>query len=206
MKISLQNIGKRFNQNWIFRKLSYDFESGNKYAILGVNGSGKTTLLQIISGYSSISEGEVHYHNGDSKIEIDNVFKHIGYAGPYVELIEDFTLNEQLDFHYQFKNPINGTSKSELIKKLGFDNEVNKYIKDFSSGMKQRVKLSLAIMIDVPVILLDEPTTNLDAQGVEWYLKLIDEYMKDQLLIISSNQEREYSFCEHQLKLENFKQ
>ncbi|MBL4715891.1 MAG: ABC transporter ATP-binding protein [Bacteroidia bacterium] len=205
MRISLQNIGKRFNQNWIFRNLSYDFDSGNKYAILGANGSGKTTLLQIISGYSSVSEGEMHYRNGESKIEIDDVFKHIGYAGPYVELIEDFTLNEQLDFHYKFKDPINGMSKNEMIKNLGFDNEVNKYIKDFSSGMKQRVRLSLAIMVDVPVILLDEPTTNLDEQGVVWYLKLIDEYVNDRLVILCSNQEREYSFCGHQLKMEDFK-
>ncbi len=205
MKISLQNIGRRFNRDWIFRKVDYEFAAGNSYAILGANGSGKSTLLQLIAGNLSPSEGSVAITANDLPVDIENFYLHLSIAAPYLELVEDFTLQEAIDFHFRFKKLNAGFRKQDLIELLGLDGAKHKTIRNFSSGMKQRLKLLLAICADTPVLLLDEPASNLDRQGLAWYLNMIDNYTAKRLLIICSNQEEEYQFCEQQLHLANFK-
>lgn len=205
MKISLDQIGRRFNREWIFRNLSYEFESGNSYAILGANGTGKSTLLQIISGNLSSSEGNIRYLNSDIEIAQEDIFDHLTMAAPYLELIEEFTLSELLDFHFRFKNYRKGIDKPALIELLGLKSSEFKALKNFSSGMKQRVKLALAFGSDTEIILLDEPTSNLDKQGSAWYLNLVSEFSRDRLLIVCSNQEEEYGFCTSFLNVTDFK-
>ena len=78
-------------------------------------------------------------------------------------------------------------------------------IKYFSSGMKQRLKLALAFCSDTPMLMLDEPTSNLDKQGVEWYLGLVQQFAAGRLTIICSNQEHEYSFCTQHLDISDYK-
>lgn len=205
MKISLEKIGRRFNREWIFRNISYEFESGNSYAILGANGAGKSTLLQIISGSLSSSEGSISYHHSGKVIEQENIFSNLSLAAPYLELIEEFTLHELIEFHFRFKNYRAGLDRDGLIELLGFKSSEFKIIKNFSSGMKQRVKLALAFSSDTDIIMLDEPASNLDKQGSEWYLDLVSEFSSDRLLIVCSNQEQEYSFCTSSLNVTDFK-
>jgi len=205
MKINLENIGRRFNREWIFRKVHYQFETGNSYAILGANGSGKSTLLQIIAGSLTPSEGRATYHNGQKNIEAESIYTYLGLSTPYLELIEEFSLAELADFHFSFKNYLEGVDKNTLIALLGFEKIRNKPIRQFSSGMKQRVKLALTLCADTPIILLDEPTANLDKQGVEWYLDLVNRFAAGRLLIVCSNQEHEYQFCDHQLQVMDYK-
>jgi ABC-type multidrug transport system ATPase subunit len=192
MKISLQNLGKRFNREWIFRHLNYEFFPGKSYAITGPNGSGKSTLLQVISGATTLSEGKVLYPN----INDENIFKHISIAAPYLELIEEMTLTEFLIFHSALKKLLPTFTIQRIISIINLDKAADKQIRYFSSGMKQRVKLAQAIFSDVPVILLDEPTTNLDEDGIVLYINLINDYCKERLLIVSSNDKQEYDFCD----------
>ncbi len=205
MKISLENIGRRFNRDWIFRGIDYAFVSGEIYAVLGPNGSGKSTLLQVLNGSLSPSAGKISYFFEDKHVEIDAVYKHLSLAAPYLELIEEFTLDEMVDFHFKFKSYKPGIDKNEVIELLAMPGGKNKLIKYFSSGMKQRLKLALAFCADTPMLMLDEPTSNLDTQGVDWYLNLVQKFAKNRLTIICSNQEHEYSFCDQRLNISEYK-
>lgn len=205
MKITLENIGRRFNQEWIFKNINYTFEQGQTYAILGENGSGKSTLLQLIAGKLSASEGKIAYSSGGSGIDPDHIYENLALAAPYLDLIEDFTLAEMIRFHFQFKSFLPGTHADQLIQTLGLESTQHKAIRYFSSGMKQRTKLALAVFSDCPMLLLDEPTANLDRQGIHWYQDLIAQYAQNRLLMICSNQEHEYQFCQHQLRVTDYK-
>lgn len=205
MKINLEHIGRRFNREWIFRDVNYIFESGTSYAILGANGAGKSTILQVISGSLSSSEGIITYSKDGILLNQENVFEHLSMAAPYLELIEEFTLKELIDFHFRFKKYRSGLDRDLLIELMGLKRSEHKAIKNFSSGMKQRVKLALAFCSDTEIILLDEPASNLDQQSLEWYLSLIEKYSSERILIICSNQLQEYSFCKEQLNIVDYK-
>ena len=195
MTIELKNIGKKFNKDWIFRNINYTFSQNNSYAITGFNGSGKSTLLQIISGFVIPTEGEVSCSNPE------NLYKHISIAAPYLELVEEMTATEFLQFHQQFKPFINNISIPSLLENVELSKAADKQIRYFSSGMKQRLKLAQAFFSNTSILLLDEPTSNLDKQGISLYHKLIHSYAANRLLIICSNDETEYSFCKEKLDL-----
>jgi ABC-type multidrug transport system ATPase subunit len=207
MKITLNNIGKRYNYEWIFRSLNYEFNINSKTVILGGNGSGKSTLLQAISSSSIFSEGEITYQIKNKEIEADKIFQRISIAAPYLELFDDFTLSESIDFQKSLKPFTNNISTKEFIETLELTKASNKELKYFSSGMKQRVKLALAILSDTPILLLDEPTSNLDKKAISWYQNLIENHTQNKILIICSNQvEEEYHTCNNQINIEDFKQ
>ena len=212
MKISLINAGKRFNRDWIFRNIHHEFISGLAYAITGPNGSGKSTLLQVIGGAMMMSEGSAKYTvegrkpgAGSHEIEIDKAYQYISIAAPYLELIEEMTLLEFLQFQVRFKPLLSNTGIPYIIDAIGLKPAANKQIRFYSSGMKQRVKLAQAIFSDVPCVLLDEPCTNLDAAGIELYHQLIRDYCNNRLVIVSSNDEQEYSFCKEKISITDFK-
>jgi len=206
MTISLSDAGKRFNRDWIFRHFNYHFISGNSYAIVGPNGSGKSTLLQVISGAVGLSEGNVVSHESSAvSPAAENVYQYISIAAPYLEVIEEMTVTEFLEFHQNFKPLLPDTSIKEIISLVGLETAAQKQIRYYSSGMKQRVKLAQAIFSDVPVILLDEPCTNLDLTGIALYQQLIETYCKDRLVIVSSNDEAEYGFCKERINMMEYK-
>lgn len=205
MKILLSDAGKRYNREWIFRGLTYEFTDTDAYAITGNNGSGKSTLLQIIAGAVQHSEGEVDFMNAEKNIAAEHHHQYIGIAAPYLELPEEMTLIEFLEFHHSFKSFLSSFTAKSIIHLLGLEKASNKQLRNFSSGMKQRVKLAQAILSDVPVVLLDEPCTNLDAEGTSLYHKLINDYCGNRLVIVSSNDEVEYRFCNHKLSIMDYK-
>ena len=205
MKISLTNAGKRFNRDWIFRNFTQEFTSGIAYAITGPNGSGKSTLLQVIGGAMMMSEGNAQYTVEEKDVHVDKAFQHISIAAPYLELIEEMTLQEFLQFHSQFKPFLPGFHLQEIIAEIGLQAAAHKQIRFYSSGMKQRVKLAQAIFSNVPCILLDEPCTNLDAAGFALYHQLISKYCNNRLIIVSSNDEQEYSFCTEKISILDYK-
>jgi ABC-type multidrug transport system ATPase subunit len=206
MKISLTDAGKRFNRDWIFRHLSYEFSAGQSYAITGPNGSGKSTLLQVLSGAMQINEGTGQWTIGNGQLAIENVYKHISICAPYLELVEEMTLSEFLEFHNHFKPFLASVTVEKIISLLDLEEASNKQIRYYSSGMKQRVKLAQAVFSDVPAVLLDEPCTNLDAAGIELYLQLIKDYCQNRLVIVSSNDEVEYGFCGERVSIMDYKQ
>jgi len=205
MKISLTDAGKRFNRDWIFRHLTYEFSAGQSYAIIGPNGSGRSTLLQVLSGSMHINEGKAEWTIDDKQLANENVYNSISICAPYLEVVEEMTLVEFLNFHSGFKPFLSPITSEKIISILGLENAVNKQIRNYSSGMKQRVKLAQAIFSDVPVVLLDEPCTNLDTTGVELYKQLIQDYCQKRMVIVSSNDHHEYDFCNNRITITDWK-
>lgn len=202
MKITLQNLGKRYNREWIFRHIEYEFIFGKKYAITGSNGSGKSTLLQVIAGSLMHNEGSVEMHNGQL-LPNEQHYQYISIAAPYLELIEEMTTLEMLSFHSTFKQLI--LPAAEILQTVNLQASANKQIRYYSSGMKQRLKLALAFLSNTPILLLDEPTTNLDEDGIALYHQLIKNYTTNKLVIVCSNDKQEYSFYEEVLEVGRYK-
>lgn len=205
MRISLSDIGKRFGREWIFRHFTQTFHPGDTYAITGPNGSGKSTLLQIIGGALVPSEGEIQWAKGDVEVDTEKAFRYLSLAAPYLEVIEEMTLEEFLNFHAGFKPWFKGVNTAAVIDSIGLSSSKAKQIRYFSSGMKQRVKLAQAIFSDTSTLLLDEPCTNLDKKGYDLYHELIERFAKDRLVIVSSNDPAEYDFCKTVLSIWDYK-
>lgn len=201
----LNNAGKRFNRDWIFRHVNYTFQSGKSYAITGSNGSGKSTLLQTIAGSMNVSEGGIQYATNAIKISDENIYQHVSIAAPYLEVIEEMSAKEFLLFHSSFKPLLSSVTIDEIIKIIGLEKTADKQIRYFSSGMKQRIKLAQAIFSDADILLLDEPCTNLDAIGYALYHQLIKNYCGNKLIIVSSNDENEMDFCEEKIPIMDYK-
>jgi len=201
MKIILEDIGKKFRNNWIFRHINHSIDVSS--AILGKNGSGKSTLVQIISGFMLPTEGKVTYIEDNDRILSSQNNRHsFSIAAPYLELLEEYTLREHLEFHIKFKPLLNKITVDNALALSGLQNSANKQIRAFSSGMKQRTRLLLAICSDTPVVLLDEPTSNLDSDSIKWYHELVQEFHNNRLFIVCSNHfEKDYPFCTHQIDL-----
>jgi len=205
MTIQLTDAGKRFNRDWIFRHVTYNFYGGKSYAITGPNGSGKSTLLQAIAGSMNMSEGICESLIADRKLEDGEIYKYIAIVAPYLEVIEEMSAKEFLLFHASFKPLLSSVTIDEVIKIIGLEKAADKQIRYYSSGMKQRVKLAQAIFSDAPVLLLDEPCTNLDKTGYDLYHQLINNYCSNKLIIVSSNDEKEMDFCEEKISIMDYK-
>ena len=205
MKINLSQAGKRFNREWIFRNATLEFQPNFSYAITGPNGSGKSTLLQCIAGMMQLSQGTVQYTINGRRLPNEQLYKHVSFCAPYLELIEEMTLIEFLHFHFGFNNLVPGIDVKKIIAILQLQEAANKQIRYYSSGMKQRVKLAQAIFSETDAVLLDEPCSNLDLQGIDLYHSLINDYCQNRLVIVSSNDEVEYRFCKEIINIHSFK-
>ncbi len=207
MMISLSDAGKRFNREWVFRHFNYQFESGRHYAITGPNGSGKSTLLQVLSGSMMLSEGKGEWTTGNTNgvLASENIYTHISICTPYLELVEEMTLREFLAFHQHFKSFLPGVTVDIILEKTGLEPAAGKQIRNYSSGMKQRAKLAQCIFSDTEIVLLDEPCTNLDTAGITLYHSLVSEYCGKRLIIVSSNDEVEYTFCRERINMSDWK-
>jgi ABC-type multidrug transport system ATPase subunit len=203
--IQLDNAGKRYRFEWIFKGLTYSFEPGNRYALLGPNGSGKSTLLKVLSGHLTPSKGKITFQNQGKAIDPGVVYRNVSYAAPYIELIEEFTMEEAVIFHSTLKPLLPDITPEQVFDLLALPRARTKEIRFFSSGMKQRLKLALAICSDTPILLLDEPATNLDTQGIEWYKNLVTRFAGNRLVIIASNDPHDADFCPTHLNILAYK-
>lgn len=205
MTILVENLSKRYNREWIFKDVSVQFTASQRYAIVGPNGSGKSTLLQILWGQLLPSYGTLTYSVNHQVIPQEDVYKHISIATPYMDLIEEFTTQEMIHFHFQFKRCRYNLNPEELMEIFELSHARNKPISNFSSGMRQRLKLGLAFYSDTSALFLDEPTTNLDRKSVDWYLTQRDKLPQGVLMVIASNQEQEYPANAEKLDILRYK-
>lgn len=206
MTIELKNIGKRFNQEWIFSNVDLNFEPGSLTGITGPNGSGKSTLLRCISGFHNTSQGKVEYWLKNKPVPVEQIYKHITIAAPYLEQDEWLTFREAVEIQSRFKPFKPGLSIDEVINRSGLAASQHKFLRQFSSGMKQRVRLTLAILADTDILLLDEPLSNLDNTGGEWYTQLMESECEDRTVIICSNHHPvELAPAQQQIDLSQFK-
>ena len=195
MQVEFKSIAKRFDREWIIKDFSFTFESGNCYGIQGRNGAGKSTLLKMLAGHLSPSRGRLSFRLREKNLASSEVYPHLSYVAPYVDIIEEMSLLEALKFHFQFKPILPQFTVEELPQVLGLSLQKQRRINAYSSGMKQRVLLGLALFSNTPLLLLDEPTTTLDEQGQEWFQTQLDKCKKDRLVIIASNVKEDLIQC-----------
>ncbi len=205
MQILLEGAGKKYNKEWIFKGIDKSISTGLPLAVIGPNGSGKSTLMLIISGWTLPTAGSVSYVQQENTIPPEEFYKSIDFVAPYTELVEELTLEEFLKFHFSFKTLKEGMNIKDVIIKSRLDGNEEKFVKHFSSGMKQRLKLSLGIYSSSPILLLDEPTTNLDKENKKWYYEEIMGILENKAVVIASNTPEEYTFAEDFIKIENYK-
>jgi ABC-type multidrug transport system ATPase subunit len=209
ISLQLKNAGKKFNREWIFKGINYHFQSGNTYAVVGPNGSGKSTLLQCIAASMNLNEGAiemlVNMEQSTSIVPPEKTYNQIAICAPYLELVEEMTTKEFLQFHQSFKPLLVNISIKEIIEIIGLTKAEHKQIRYFSSGMKQRLKLAQAIFSNCALLLLDEPCTNLDKEGYALYEMLLQNYCYNKLVIICSNEEKEISFCKERIAILDYK-
>ncbi|MBK7381727.1 MAG: ABC transporter ATP-binding protein [Flavobacteriales bacterium] len=200
MEIRLQDIAKQFGREQVFHGVNVELASGSRTAILGPNGSGKSTLLQVIGGILMPSHGTITHHHKGAGVPADALYRSISIAAPYLNLYEDLPLRQTIDFHARFKPLMQGITTEELARIAYLDHAMDKPVLHFSSGMKQRLKLALAILSDTPLLLLDEPASNLDAEAIAWYRDLLPKHAEGRTVVIASNrQAAEHELCDRQI-------
>ncbi len=204
IRISTRKLGKKYNREWIFRGINEVFEEGHHYAITGPNGSGKSTLLHTLCGILPPTEGKVDYLKDKENIPPEGYYQYISFVAPYMELVEEFSLRELLSFHFGFKGKSNGLGIEDMIEKMYLDKAKEKPVRHFSSGMKQRLKLGLAFYANTPIIFLDEPTSNMDTKGIDWYVEHMSMLSSEKLIITASNLAHEYEMSDKIIKISDF--
>lgn len=206
IEIKLNEVGKRFNRDWLFRNWTASLTSASSYAILGGNGSGKSTALKTLLGYANTSVGKISYFKDGTEIVPEAVYKRSSFCSPYLELYEELSIAELAKFHFSLKPMVPGYETADFSDLVHLSKANKKPIKYFSSGMKQRMRIGLALYSDTDFLFLDEPTSNLDHAGIEWYKESVSKLKKDRLVFVASNrQEDEYFFCDQKIEIEKFK-
>lgn len=206
MNIHLTSVGKKFKKEWIIKDFSSQFLLNDYYVIKGANGSGKSTFLKLISGFLSPTEGNITYTINKVSVNPDTLYQNIAYCSPYIDVFEEYTINELFNFYTKLKPLESITSAKQFNEILELANTKNKPIKDFSSGMKQRVKLGLAILAKTPILLLDEPTSNLDKNAIKWYQNLVAQHIQNKIVFVASNvADDEYFFCDKSINIMDYK-
>lgn len=204
MEIALENISKKFETRWIFKNLTYKFSKGGRYALTGPNGSGKSTLINIIVAKTPFSKGKITYSKDQMPISVDNVYKEVSIATTAMSVIEEFTLEELVKFHFRFRQPIANIKPAEVFQMLDLERERKKIVSNFSSGMKQRLKIGLALYTDSSVLLLDEPGATLDENSRQWYQENLKKHLNERLLIIASNEVSDFDICDESLNIADY--
>lgn len=199
--IRAASISKRYTYRWVLKDISCDFSSGKVWGISGNNGSGKSTLIKILSGYLSPSGGSVTYRAGDDDVRGDKVYQYMSLVAPYTDIVNEFTLNEMFDFHKKFKPMRENLTFREFEELIHLTGHNDKPLSHFSSGMKQKINLALALLSDTPFLLLDEPSSFLDEYARQWFAGLLRAHWEGRVVVIASNDPTDLSLCSEIIRL-----
>ncbi len=196
MEIILDKVAKRFGQYYILRNVDYHFKSHQIYGVSGSNGSGKSTLLKVLSGYLSFTKGDIKFLKNGKEIGRNDLYSNVCIVAPYIDLIEDFDIKEMYHFHSSFKEIPQAKTLEAFREILNYPAiKPGKLIKHYSSGMKKRLALALNILSSCDLLLLDEPTSFLDADGIEWFNNLLQKNHSNKTIIIASNDVADFKLC-----------
>ena len=205
MKIIAQQVNKKFRQEYIIRDFSFQINANDKIAIIGQNGSGKSTLLKMLAQYSFPTKGSIEYFDlQNQQITKDQAFQFVSFVAPYVEIIEEFTLNELVNFFQKVKYTSEDITLSKFENYIELSPSKDKLIKNYSSGMRQKVKLGAAMLSNKPLLFLDEPTSNLDQSAKKWFSKNI-QTLGNKIIVIASNETSEIDLCKSIIDIQNYK-
>jgi ABC-type multidrug transport system ATPase subunit len=205
MLIKLNDIGKKYH-DWVFKGVNYTFQAPIRYGVVGKNGTGKSTLLKIVSGFMTPTHGDVIYLHGQDQrpVEVGQIFNYLNFAGPYIDLIEEFTLFEHVQFHAKFKPLLPGWDTESFLEGCQLARHKDKIVNHLSSGLMQRLKLGLCLLSVSDILLLDEPTSYLDEKGRSWFSSLFQETTINRLVVLASNDHADIELCDEKLDIERY--
>jgi ABC-type multidrug transport system ATPase subunit len=191
LKLEARNLGHRYGARWLFRGLILDLGSPEVWVVRGPNGAGKSTLLRILAAQTEPAEGSLHWHRGTRKLDPEQLYTHLSWSSPAVELYGDLTLMETLQLHFGLKQCLLDGPHA-VLQTLELELQRNLPVKRLSSGQQQRLRLGLALFSAGQLLVLDEPTAFLDEQQAARALKLIDHWRQGRLYLLASNRPEEY--------------
>lgn len=200
ISLSVKDLKKNFDRKQIFDNITFELGNSTSLAIAGRNGSGKSTLIKILANLLSPTSGTIELNIDNNLLNRKDYYKHIGFVSPYLNLYDEFTGKENLEIVSKIRG-LNNFSIDEVLNQTGLYERRNDLLKIYSSGMKQRLKMAFAFLHNPNVLLLDEPTSNLDKDGIDIVTHIINEYKKDRIVIIATNDEYEKSLCEKEVRL-----
>ncbi len=201
--LKAEKLSKNFGRRAIFRDVSFQLSNGQSIAITGRNGSGKSTLVKILAGVLSASKGRVIIEQNGSQIGLEDTRNYIGFVSPYLQLYDEFTAHENLAFLSRIRG--NGEPDPDrvhvLLEKFGIWHRRNDLVRTFSSGMKQRAKYAFALLHSPRILILDEPTSNLDTEGITAVQDTVQEQKASSILVIATNDRAESGWCDSEIRL-----
>ncbi len=206
IKLEVQNIKKIFNGRKVFSDINFQLENKSALAITGRNGSGKSTLVKILAGVLSPTNGQVDFYLNDKAIDLENRYKHFGFVAPYLQLYDEFTAIENLELFSRIRNI--GVEKGYidlLLNRVNLYERKDSYVREYSSGMKQRLKYAFALLHKPPLLILDEPRSNLDAEGISVVYQIIQEQKQSGCVVVATNDSEDIQFCNQEIDLNQFR-
>lgn len=201
IQLIAHSLEKKFGRKTVFSGLSINTDT-NILGIAGMNGSGKSTLLRCLAGLLKPTSGTVSWMIQQRELERKDLKDHLGYAAPYVQLYEELTVRENLDFIKKVRSLKDNNSLNELLKPIGAENLTEMHFGDLSTGQQQRIKLAAAIIHEPKILLLDEPGSNLDEAGKDVVKNLVGRFSsQNRMVVIASNQKEELALCNEIIEL-----
>jgi heme exporter protein A len=205
-KLQLKKLTKTFERRVIFKDVNLEWNAPGLFGIAGPNGSGKSTLVKVVTGLISPTAGEITLEVDGKKFSPSTSIDHIGFASPYLVLYDEFTAKENLEFALNIRGKQLDEGKMDhLLEHFSLIKRKNDFVKTYSSGMKQRLKIIFAFIHDPAMIILDEPTANLDVEGKQKVYDLVKLTAKDKIVIFATNEEDELAMCGDTIKILDFK-
>ncbi len=206
-KLTVENVGKRFGGRVLFRRMSFEAVPGRRLAITGSNGSGKSTLVRILAGVLAPTRGSVQLHIDGKVIPKELRALHVGLVAPYLNVYEGFSPAENLRFIARARGLRNYQDRiNDILERVSLADRADDPVSTFSSGMRQRVRFATAIFSDPSVLVLDEPTANLDESGIEMVGNLVQGAMDSRkIVVIATNDRAEAEACEDNVSVEDFR-
>jgi heme exporter protein A len=198
----VNNLEKLFNRRKIFSGVNFSLHESQSLAIVGRNGSGKSTLLKILAGVLSATKGETSLKIHGDRIKPEDVFQYIGMVAPYLQMYDEFSAFENLQIVRNIRGlDVAPQRLTGLLERVNLAHRRHDIVRTFSSGMKQRLKFAFALLHQPPVLLLDEPSSNLDAEGIASVHGIVEEQKTKGIIIIATNDAEEMKLCDHHIDL-----
>ncbi len=203
MVFTLRDVSKKYQSHWLFKHIDFDFRQNETIGISGPNGSGKSTLMKIIAGFVTPSKGNVELSIGDLIIKADSLSEHISFSAPYISAPQDFRLHELVAYHMRFREMKQISTPEDILSIAELSDHRDKLVRELSSGMAHRLHLALILNTATPILLLDEPSSNLDDRYKSWMKDQILTCKKDRIVIIASNERMDLELCDRMLRIED---
>jgi ABC-type multidrug transport system ATPase subunit len=204
ISLQTQNLGKWFGKRKVFEGINLSLGEKGSLVITGRNGSGKTTLLKILCGLIQPSRGEVTIKQDGKTFTPEESRNHIGLVMPDLELYGELTAWENLHYLGRIRGLTTDKEKlKEMIAGVGLAGREDDLVSSFSSGMKQRLKYAFARLHQPEILLLDEPSANLDEEGIAVVEKIVSEQKERGILVLATNQREDLKYADEIIQLGN---